>query len=60
MLVGTNLEEACIVKNSPQEMIEAINNTFQKEFTQELITLRAQSLRAFDNKAKTQQLISYL
>ena len=60
MLAGTNLHETCIVKNSPQEMIEAINNTFQKEFTQELITLRTQALQAFDNKAKTQQLISYL
>ena len=60
MLAGTDLQETCIVKNSPQEMIDAINNTFQKEFTQELITLRAQALQAFDNKAKTQQLISYL
>ena len=60
MLVGTNLEEACIIKNSPQEMIEAIENTFKKEFTQELITFRTQALQAFDNKAKTQQLISYL
>ena len=60
MLAGTNLEEACIIKNSPQEMIEGINNTFQKEFTQEMINLRIQTLQAFDNKAKTQQLISYL
>lgn len=60
MLAGTNLEEACIVKNSPQEMIEAINNTLKKEFTQELIAFRTQALQAFDNKAKTQQLISYL
>ena len=60
MLVGTNLQSACIVKNSPQEMVEAINNTFQKEFTQELIDLRKQALQTFDNKLKTQQLISYL
>jgi len=60
MLAGTNLQATCIVKNSPQEMVEAINNSFQKEFTQELIDLRKQALQVFDNKLKTRQLISYL
>lgn len=60
MLVGTNLQEACIVKNTAQEMVEAINNSFQKEFTPDLISHRKQALQAFDNKLKTQQLISYL
>ncbi|MHB8261986.1 MAG: glycosyltransferase family 1 protein [Bacteroidia bacterium] len=60
MLAGTNLQQACIVKNTPQEMIEAIDYTFEKEFTQDLISLRKQALQAFDNADKTQQLISYL
>ena len=60
MLAGTNLQDACIVKNTAQEMTEAINNTFQKEFTEELIDHRKQALQAFDNNLKTQQLISYL
>jgi len=60
MLAGTNLQEACIVKSSPQEMIEAIENTFQKEFTEGLIASRTHALQAFDNKSKTEQLISYL
>ncbi|MEO8761726.1 MAG: glycosyltransferase family 1 protein [Bacteroidia bacterium] len=57
MLAGTNLQEACIVKNTSQEMIEAINNTFQKEFTQELINHRIKALEVFDNVAKTQRLV---
>ncbi|HKC66919.1 MAG TPA: hypothetical protein VKG26_01720, partial [Bacteroidia bacterium] len=60
MLAGTNLQQACIVKNTAQEMVNAINNSFQKEFTQEMLDLRKQVLQAFDNKLKTQQLISYL
>jgi hypothetical protein len=60
MLVGTHLEETCIIKNSSQEMIEAINNTFKKEFTEELISLRRHTLQAFDNKTKTNKLLSYL
>jgi hypothetical protein len=60
MLAGTSLQNACIVKNSPKEMLDAIENTFQKEFTQALITLRTQALQAFDNNSKTKQLISYL
>lgn len=60
MLAGTNLQQACLVKNTSEEMIEAINNTFQKEFTPDLISLRKQALQAFDNADKTKQLISYL
>jgi hypothetical protein len=60
MLAGTNLQNTCIVKNTADEMIEAITNIFQKEFTQDLIILRKQALQAFDNNSKTQQLISYL
>lgn len=57
MLIGTNLQATCIVNNTANEMIEAINNTFQKEFTPHLISLRKQALQAFDNTGKTQQLI---
>lgn len=60
MLAGTNLQATCQIKNTANEMIEAINNTFQQEFTPNLISLRKQALRVFDNAAKTQQLISYL
>ncbi len=60
MLTGTNLQQTCIVKNTAAEMAEAINNTFNKEFTIDLISFRKQSLLAFDNAAKTQQLINYL
>ncbi len=60
MLAGTNLQEACIVNNTPEEMIEAINNTLKKEFTNALIAHRIKTLEAFNNEAKTQQLISYL
>lgn len=60
MLTGTNLQQTCIVKNTANEMIEAIDNTFQKEFTPDLISLRKQALQAFDNASKTKQLVSYL
>jgi hypothetical protein len=60
MLTGTNLQQTCIVKNTGGEMIEGINNTFQKEFTQDLISLRKQALQAFDNAHKTQQLIDWI
>lgn len=59
MFAGTNLLATCIVKNSPQEMIDTIDNTLKKEFTQEFINLRKQALQAFDNKTKTQQLIAW-
>ena len=60
MLAGTNLQQACIVKNTADEMVESINNIFTQEFTQELINQRKQALQPFDNATKTQQLVGYL
>ena len=60
MLTGTDLQGTCMVKDTAGEMIEAINDTFQQEFTQALVSLRKQALQAFDNERKTRQLISYL
>jgi len=57
MLEGTALTNTCIVKNSPEEMIEEINACFQTEFTARLIEERKESLLIFDNDQKTRQLI---
>jgi hypothetical protein len=60
MLEGTNLENCCLVKNTPAEIIQAIQQCFQSEFTGELISERKNKLSAFDNADKTTRLVNYL
>ncbi len=57
MLEGTALSNSCIVKNSPPEIIAAINECFLQEFTSKQIQERKESLVIFDNDQKTRQLI---
>ena len=57
MLVGTSLTEACIISNTPQQYIEAINMIFEKEFTTKEIEMRKKIIASMDNKEKTRKLI---
>lgn len=60
MLEGTVLDNCCMVKNTPTEMISSINQCFSSEFTLELKEERKIKLAPFDNAVKTAQLINYL
>jgi hypothetical protein len=60
MLEGTALEDCCLIKNAPAEIIQAIQQCFQSEFTAELISERKNKLTAFDNADKTARLVNYL
>jgi len=60
MLEGTALENCCMVKNSPEEIIQSIHQCFQSDFTKELIEERRNKLSAFDNESKTRKLLDFL
>lgn len=57
MLEGTALHNTCEVKNSPEEIIESIDDCFKKEFSTEMVEARKEALAIFDNDQKTRQLI---
>ena len=60
MLEGTSLDNCCMIKNTPEEIVQSINQCFQSEFTNELISERKNKLIAFDNESKTKRLINFL
>ena len=60
ILEGTALETACLVRNSPSEMIQTIEQCFQTDFSKELTNERKSKLQVFDNKSKAQRLIDFL
>jgi hypothetical protein len=60
MLEGTNLREACLVRNEPQDIIQAIDQCFHTEFTEQQIEERKKYLVPFDNQSKSEKLIAYL
>lgn len=60
MLEGTGLENAVMVKNTPEEIIQSIQQCFNSEFTEELISERKNKLSAFNNPDKTTKLINFL
>ena len=60
MLEGTALDNCCMIKNSPEEIIQSINQCFSSEFTKELREERKKYLAAFDNQNKTEKLINFL
>ncbi len=60
MLEGTALDNCCMIKNTPEEIIQSINQCFLADFTKELIEERKNKLLAFDNESKTQRLLAFL
>ena len=60
MLEGTNLENCVMVKNTPEGIIQAIQQCFKSEFTSELIEERKNKLTQFNNADKTKRLINFL
>jgi hypothetical protein len=57
MLEGTSLARSCLVKNTPEEMIQGLNECFAKEFTEEMKEQRRESLQNFDNSNQTRNLL---
>lgn len=57
MLVGTSLNDACVIANSPKEYRDAIEYLFQKKFTGEEIEKRRSWISSMNNKEKTNKLI---
>lgn len=60
MLVGTSLNNACQISNTPQQYIDTINQFFTKEFSKEDIEKRKSIVASMNNQEKTKQLISLL
>lgn len=60
MLVGTSLNEACELCNTPQEYISVIDRLFIKEFTNEDIEKRKSIIAVMDNEEKTKTLITLI
>ncbi|HWY38514.1 MAG TPA: glycosyltransferase family 1 protein [Bacteroidia bacterium] len=60
MLEGTTLHNCCMVKNTPEEIIQSIRQCFTSDFTNELKEERKQKLGPFDNVAKTARLVKFL
>jgi hypothetical protein len=61
MLFGTDLAELCIVANEPEEMINAINNTFTQTFELAHINERKAKMIGFDvmnNAYRIKEIIS--
>lgn len=60
MLAGTSLGEACVLCNSPEEYIRAIESHFPKALTEDLIEHRKSIISLMDNGPKTSLLIQLL
>lgn len=60
MLAGTNLAEACIISNTPNEYIDSINMYFNKAFTSTEIDKRTPLIASMNNHDKTEKLIGLL
>ena len=60
MLEGTALDNCCIIKNTPEEIIQSINQCFSLDFTGKLIEERKKYLSVFDNDTKTEKLLEFL
>ncbi|MGZ3862069.1 MAG: glycosyltransferase family 1 protein [Bacteroidia bacterium] len=60
MLEGTGLESAVLVKNTPEEIIQEIQQCFSSDFTADQISERKNKLAPFNNGDKTRKLIGYL
>ncbi len=60
MLAGTSVAEACELCHSPQEYIRAIEATFTKELTEQVIEKRKAILAPMNNAPKTDLLIQLI
>ncbi|MBS1646666.1 MAG: glycosyltransferase family 1 protein [Bacteroidetes bacterium] len=60
LLSGTNLHEACIVKNTPEEILTSMEKIMNEPFTKKDVAQRAQYLHAFNNHLKIQQITEML
>jgi len=60
MVYGTDLAKACIICDTGQQYIDAINRLFDKEFTKTEIENRKENTRTMRNSSKTKALIDLL
>ena len=61
LVVGTGLQDFCILASGDQQMIDNINEYMQKEFTPEMVQLRKDVLNSrFSNKASVQKIIALI
>ncbi len=60
MLVGTKLNEACVIANSSKEYMNSINQLVSKEFTIQEIENRKLLIASMNNEEKTKTLINLL
>ncbi len=61
LVVGTGLQDFCILAADDQQMIDNINEYMQKEFTPEMVQLRKDVLNSrFSNKSSVQKIIALI
>lgn len=60
MLVGTGLEKACVICNTPEAYCSEISRLFNEVFSEEEIKIRKQSVITMSNSSKIKKLIDLI
>lgn len=60
MLHGTSLQDSCLIANTPQQYIKAIDQCLKKEFSNAQIEKRKTDLEIYNNDSNATRLIDYL
>ena len=60
MLVGTGLEKACIICNTPEAYCSEISRLFNELFSEEDIKIRKQTIISMSNSSKTKKLVELI
>lgn len=60
MVKGTGLEDYCLVKNTPEEMVNAVQQTMERPFTDEMIASRKIMASGFSNRAEAEKILKWL
>lgn len=60
MIHGTDLDNVCIIANSPHDYINAINQYISLEFSDEELHKRKNDLKAFENNLNADTLINFI
>ena len=60
MVHGTDLNNCCIVANSPSQYIEAIHGNFVLPYNHELLEKRVNDLNQFQNSLNCDSLINFI
>lgn len=60
MLSGSGLDDLCEIYSKPEQAVDLITELMQKEFPEEMISMRESALADFNNQANANKIISLL